>query len=89
MTVGLNWGATPAERAEAMPCDLLASDGATRADRAVIIDAPPATVFAWLCQLRVAPYSYDSLDNFGRRSPRRRDAELMNLELGQRFIMLF
>ena len=89
MMAGLNWGVTSSERTEAMPCDQLASDAATRADRAINIDAPPATVFAWLCQLRVAPYSYDLLDNFGRRSPRRRDPELVNLQVGQRFMTLF
>jgi hypothetical protein len=72
-----------------MPCDGLVGDGCTRADRAVTLAAPPATVFAWLCQLRVAPYSYDVLDNFGRRSPRRRDPGLCHLAVGQRFMTLF
>jgi hypothetical protein len=87
--LGLNWGATTSERAAMMPCDELVGDGCTRADRAVTIAAPPATVFAWLCQLRVAPYSYDLLDNFGRRSPRRRDPGLCHLAVGQRFMTLF
>ena len=89
MTPGLNWGATPAERAASQPCDALAPKAATRADRAISIDAPPATVFAWLCQLRVAPYSYDILDNVGRRSPRKRDPKLTELEVGQRFMTMF
>jgi hypothetical protein len=67
---GLNWGATAAERAAALPCDALAPAAPTRADRAISIAAPPEHVFAWLCQLRGAPYSYDLLDNRGRRSPR-------------------
>jgi hypothetical protein len=46
-------------------------------------------VYAWLCQLRVAPYSYDLLDNFGRRSPRARDPELRRLAVGQRFMTIF
>jgi hypothetical protein len=88
-TLGLNWGATASETAAAMPCDALAAGACTRADRAISIDAPLATVFAWLCQLRVAPYSYDVLDNFGRRSPRQRADGLRDLEVGQRFMTLF
>jgi hypothetical protein len=60
-----------------------------RADRAIGIAAPPSIVFCWLCQLRAAPYSYDVLDNLGRRSPRERDPELVHLEVGQRFMTLF
>ena len=89
MTPGLNWGATPAERAASQPCDALAPQAATRADRAISIDASPPIVFAWLCQLRVAPYSYDLLDNFGRRSPRTRNPALPRLEVGQRFMTMF
>ena len=88
MTPGLNWGARPSERAATLPCDALAPGG-TGADRAMTIDASPPIVFAWLCQLRVAPYSYDLLDNFGRRSPRKRDSGLTRLEVGQRFMTLF
>jgi len=87
--LGLNWGADPSERAAAMPCDALIAGPHTCADRAIAIEAPPATVFSWLCQLRVAPYSYDILDNFGRRSPRQRDPELCHLEPGQRFMTIF
>lgn len=89
MSVGLNWGATPAERAAALPCDTLIPGAATRADRAVSIAAPPSIVFAWLCQFRVAPYSYDLLDNFGRPSPRVRDPGLTRLRAGQRFMSMF
>lgn len=85
----LNWGATPHERAAALPCDALAPAASVSADRAISIDAPPAIVFAWLCQLRVAPYSYDLLDNIGRRSPRTRDPELTRLAIGQRFMQMF
>lgn len=85
----LSWGATGQERAAVMPCDALAPGAGTRADRAISIDAPPWTVFGWLCQLRVAPYSYDLLDNFGRHSPRMRDPQLAQLETGQRFMGIF
>ena len=89
MTPGLNWGARPSERSATLPCDALAPDAETRADRAISIDAPPPIVFGWLCQLRVAPYSYDILDNLGHRSPRKRDPGLTQLEVGQRFMTIF
>jgi hypothetical protein len=86
---GLIWGATQSERTALLPCDGLCPRAGVRADRAISIDAPPPIVFCWLCQLRVAPYSYDLLDNLGRRSPRKRDPELGHLEVGQRFMNLF
>ncbi len=72
-----------------LPCDGLLPRAGVRADRAISIAAPPRIVFSWLCQLRVAPYSYDILDNLGRRSPRQRNPELLRLELGQRFMTIF
>jgi hypothetical protein len=42
----------------------------------VTVHADPAGVWARLRQVRVAPYSYDLLDNLGRRSPR----ELLELD---------
>jgi hypothetical protein len=88
MIPGLIWGATEAECAQHLPCDDLNPDG-VQADRAISIDASPQLVYAWLCQLRVAPYSYDLLDRRGRRSPRHRDPELTELEVGQRFMGQF
>jgi hypothetical protein len=86
--IGTTWGAIPAERDARMPCDELIP-GSVRLDRAISIAAPPALVFAWMCQLRVAPYSYDLLDNAGRRSPRIRSAELSDLAVGQPFVRIF
>lgn len=88
MIPGMNWGATPRERLADLPCDRFPHN-AGRADRAISIAAPPSIVFAWLCQLRVSPYSYDLLDNFGRRSPQQRNPELTDLEVGQRFMTMF
>lgn len=86
--IGMVWGATKAECDEPHPCDDL-RPGGLPVDRAISIDAPPALVYAWLCQLRVAPYSYDLLDHWGRPSPRQRDPRLVELEVGQHFMAHF
>jgi len=84
-----NWGATDAERAAPMPCDELLPGARFRCHRAITVEASPAAVFRWLCQLRRAPYSYDLLDNFGRRSPRTLTPGLDQLHHGQRFMSIF
>ncbi|MFI9508258.1 hypothetical protein [Nocardia sp. NPDC052566] len=84
----MNWGATEAECARSLPCDGL-RPRAVQVDRAISIAAPRDLVYAWLCQLRKAPYSYDLLDNLGRRSPRHRDPKLTELAPGQRFMFAF
>jgi hypothetical protein len=89
MTVGANWGASAQEQAMPLACDALAADASVRLHRAVSIDAPSSVVFRWLCQLKLAPYSYDLLDNFGRRSPRELIPGVERLEVGQRFMTIF
>lgn len=75
---------------ERFPCDVEVGDGPrTEPHRAIDIAAPPPVVYRWLCQIRVAPYSYDLLNNLGRRSPRTLTPGLEQLELGQRFMTLF
>ena len=83
------WGSTPDERAELYPCDGLIEGPQESVFRAVDVDAPQEMVFRWLCQLRAAPYSYDKLDNFGRRSPQELTPGLERLERGQRVATIF
>ncbi len=83
------WGVSSHEREATYPCDAFMDvfDGAYY--RGVTIHAAPATIFRWLCQMRVAPYSYDWLDNMGRKSPRELTPGLDELEGGQEFMTIF
>ncbi len=68
--IGERWGVTDQDVAREYPCDDLVPSPALQLWRGVTVDAPPAAVWPWLCQLRLAPYSYDWVDNLGHRSPR-------------------
>jgi len=88
MSVATSWGTTAEERALPFPCDGLI-DARACYWRGVTVDAPPAVVFRWLCQLRAAPYSYDLIDNRGRRSPQQLTPGLDDLAVGQRMMFIF
>jgi hypothetical protein len=83
------WGSTTADRARPYPCDRLLPEPELTLFRAVEVEAPAATTFRWLCQLRAAPYSYDKLDNLGRRSPQELTPGLERLQVGQRMQTIF
>ncbi|MCY4727454.1 hypothetical protein NYO98_14295 [Nocardioides sp. STR2] len=68
--IGDRWGVTEAEVRRPYGCDAFVTAPTLQAWRGVTVDAAPATVWARLRQLRLAPYSYDLVDNLGRRSPR-------------------
>jgi hypothetical protein len=87
--VSFEWGSTASERAQPFPCDELLPEADQALFRAVDVEAPVAVTFRWLCQLRAAPYSYDLVDNLGRRSPQHLTPGLDRLEAGQRVMTIF
>ncbi|MCW2737439.1 hypothetical protein [Nocardioides sp.] len=68
--IGDRWGVTEAETRRHYGCDDFVAEPTLQAWRGVTVHADAATVWARLRQVRLAPYSYDFVDNLGRRSPR-------------------
>jgi hypothetical protein len=89
LSAAIKWGSTAHERSASYPCEEFVPHATLSVFRAIDIAAPVPVVFRWLCQLRVAPYSYDLLDNLGRRSPRELTAGADELEVGQRVMTIF
>jgi hypothetical protein len=87
--LGASWGVEPVEKELDFACDHLADSFDADYYRGVTVEASPTTVFRWLCQLRAAPYSYDWIDNWGRRSPRQLIPGLENLAVGQTVMTIF
>lgn len=69
--IGDRWGVTDEEVARRYPCDDLVGSPRLQAWRGVTVEMPPEALWPWVRQVQVAPYSYDRVDNRGRRSPRR------------------
>ncbi len=81
----LRWGASDDELESPFPGADLVPGGVRTATMAATIDAPPSRVWPWLVQMgtdRGGWYSWDLLDNFGRRSTDRIHQEI---DLGDRF----
>jgi len=83
------WGIAPSEIEMSYPCDDCMKDFDDELFRGITIHAGPQTIFRWLCQLRIAPYSYDWIDNFGRKSPEKLTPGLDLLKIGQTVMTIF
>lgn len=82
--IGDRWGVSDGEVLRSYPCDDFVTTSALQVWRGVTVEASADKVWPWVAQVRLAPYSYDWVDNLGRRSPR----ELVGLpdpQVGERF----
>lgn len=83
------WWWYPASHGNLLPRYFPAAHQAERWVRAIDVDASPEVLFAWVTQLRRAPYSYDWVDNFGRRSPQSIDRRLIQVSPGHSVMTIF
>jgi hypothetical protein len=87
----LRWGATAGEVARPMPGDGILGADAASTTRAITIGVPAHRVWPWLAQLgygRAGWYSYDWLDNDGRRSAEQIRPEWQQLRPGDQILMM-
>jgi hypothetical protein len=89
MALPLTWGATRAEARRPYAADHLVDGTMLTMTRGISVAAPPELTWRWLCQIAVAPYSYDWIDNRGRRSPRTLTPGADHLVLGQPMAVVF
>ena len=68
------------------PCDEFV-DPADELFRGVDVAAPDAVTYRRLCHIAVAPYSYDWLDNGGRRSPTELITGIDDIAVGDRMMI--
>ena len=81
------WGATAEEVNSPVVGDHLCRDAALVATRSITISAPPQDVFPWIRQMgfgRAGWYSYDWLDNLGRKSATTIHEEWQTVEAGDK-----
>ncbi|HQW51389.1 MAG TPA: hypothetical protein PL082_04985 [Tepidiformaceae bacterium] len=85
----VRWGATPEEVQRRFPGEEIVPGGKRSATMATTIDAPPSRVWPWLVQMgvdRAGWYSWDHLDNFGRRSAKQLHPEWQDVRVGGRMM---
>jgi hypothetical protein len=81
----VRWGATDEDVRQVYPGAELIPGGIRGATNAITIEAPVTKVWPWLVQMgvdRAGWYSWDRLDNFGRRSAESIHPEWQQISLG-------
>ena len=82
-----HWGATPDEISAPVVGDEICVDAHVSETRCITIAAPPHEVFPWIRQMgfgRAGWYSYDWIDNLGRKSATAIHAEWQLAQSGSR-----
>lgn len=87
--LAFTWGSTRRERRGAFPCDAYLPQCDHILHRGIDVEASAAIVFRWFCQLKVAPYSYDWIDNFGKQSPPALTEGADRLFIGEQVMTIF
>ena len=67
--IGDRWGVTDDEVTRAFPCDAWVERPTLQVWRGITVHVTAAELWPWVSQVRFGPYSYDWIDNGGRRSP--------------------
>lgn len=84
----LKWGATIKEINEEMIGDEIVSNPTFNSTRAVTVNARPEHIYPWIIQMghkRAGWYSYDWIDNLGKKSSEKIIPEYQYIEEGQIF----
>lgn len=80
-----NWGSTPEEVNSPVIGDELCTTARVIATRSITLSAPPTEVFPWIQQMgfgRAGWYSYDIIDNLGRKSATKILPQWQNIQSG-------
>ena len=81
----LRWGATDEEVSQCLPGDDIVQEPSFNATRAVTIKAESQNIYPWIVQMglkRAGWYSYDLLDNLGKKSSSKILEEYQNIKIG-------
>jgi hypothetical protein len=81
--IGDRWNVTDDEVARSYPCDQFVATPTLQAWRGVTVRTTREVLWPWVAQIRLAPYSYDWIDNLGRRSPQKLMGACMSYVLMQ------
>ena len=89
MGIADHWNTRAEDLEGEWACDRFSKGTVAALYRAVEVEAPATILWRWVCQLRLAPYSYDWIDNGGRRSPAQLTPRLDQIAIGDSVMRMF